>query len=236
MAKEPVFQADLNTGLGFLHADYLRSHCPICVIVFPEAHIEKSQIFITFMMLKAFNSFGSLGPGLGFGGIVRLITGISGAGKRGLPKVCCPAISCLIICLGLYPTPLWAQRADAVSSDRQGDFHSSRIRGNRGFYQQRYWLVVDPDRRGLNCRDHRGPVARFSYGDVLIADGRFPSDNAITQVNGETYLRITSERSYLHLDKRLALSPKPFTCQVRASAKFIAPINMDDFTLLKRQW
>jgi hypothetical protein len=191
---------------------------------------------LTFIMLKAVNKLGSLGSGIGFAGMGRLIIGGSGVGKPGLPKVCYPAISCLIICLGLYPAPLLAQRADAASFDRQGDFHSSRIRGNRGFYQQRYWLVVDPDRRGLNCRDHRGPIARFAYGDVLIADGRFPSDNAITQVNGETYLRITSERSYLLLDKNLSLSPKPFTCQVRASARFIAPINMDDFTLLKRQW
>jgi hypothetical protein len=200
----------------------------------------------TSIMLEVLKSLGPLDSGMGRPiicgfdvgrlGMGRLIISGSGVGRSGLPKACYPAVSFLIICLGLHPTPLWAQRADTASFDRRGDFHSSRIMGNRGFYQQRYWLVSDPDRRGLNCRDHRGPVARFAFGDVLIAHGQFPSDNAITQVNGETYLRITSERSDLLLNKHISPIPKPFTCRVRANIKFITPINMDDFTLLKRQW
>ena len=146
------------------------------------------------------------------------------------------AVCCLTACSIFYPRPLWAQRADSAAFDRQGDFHSSRIRGNRGFYQQRYWLVVDTDRKGLNCRDQRRLVASFSYGDVLMADVPPTSDEAITQINGYTYLRIADERSFLRRVGNRISDDKRFTCLVRANVKFIAPINMDDFTTLKRQW
>jgi hypothetical protein len=147
-----------------------------------------------------------------------------------------PAVGCLAAYFIFYPRPLWAQRADSAAFDRQGDFLSSRIRGNRGFYQQRYWLVVDTDRRGLNCRDQRRLVARFGYGDVLMADVPLVSGEAITQINGYTYLRIADERSYLRTDGNKISDNKRSTCLVRANVKYIAPINMDDFTTLKRQW
>ena len=146
------------------------------------------------------------------------------------------AVCCLTACSIFYPRPLWAQRADSAAFDRQGDFHSSRIRGNRGFYQQRYWLVVDTDRRGLNCRDQRRLVARFSYGDVLMADAPLPSSEAIAQIDGYTHLRIADERAYRRQDGDKISGDKRFTCLVRANVKYIAPINMDDFTTLKRQW
>ena len=147
-----------------------------------------------------------------------------------------PAVCCLMAYSIIYPRPLWAQRADSAAFDRQGNFHSSRIRGNRGFYQQRYWLVVDTDRKGLNCRDQRRLVASFNFGDVLMADVPLPSDEAIIQINGYTYLRIADERAYLRRDGNKIPGDKRFTCLVRANVKFIAPINMDDFTTLKRQW
>ena len=147
-----------------------------------------------------------------------------------------PAVCCLTACFIFYPRPLWAQRADSAAFDRQGDFHSSRIRGNRGFYQQRYWLVVDTDRRGLNCRDQRRLVARFSYGDVLMADVPLASGEAIVQIDGHTLLRVVDERTYLRIGADKISANRQFSCLVRANAKYIAPINMDDFTTLKRQW
>jgi len=147
-----------------------------------------------------------------------------------------PAAGCLAAYLIFDPRPLWAQRADSAGFDRQGDFLSSRIRGNRGFYQQRYWLVVNTDRTGLNCHYQRRLVARFVYGDVLMADAPFPSDEAITRVNGYTYLRILNERSDLYLGVNKSFNGKHSACLVRANFKYIAPINMDDFTTLKRQW
>ena len=146
------------------------------------------------------------------------------------------AVCCLTTCSIFYPRPLWAQRADSAAFDRQGDFHSSRIRGNRGFYQQRYWLVVDTDRRGLNCRDQRRLVARFSYGDVLMADVPLASGEAIVQIDGHTLLRVVDERSYLRIGADKISANRQFSCLVRANAKYIAPINMEDFTTLKRQW
>ena len=130
-----------------------------------------------------------------------------------------PAVGFLAACLLFYPRPLLAQRADSAAFDRQGDFHSSRIRGNRGFYQQRYWLVVDTDRRGLNCRDQRRLVARFNYGDVLMADVPLPSDEAIAQIDGRTYLRIADERSFLRIGADKMSDDKRFSCLVRANVK-----------------
>ena len=170
-------------------------------------------------------------PGMGTPRLYRFFIGWScWAGLVG------SAVCCLAACSIFYPKPLWAQRADSAAFDRQGDFHSSRIRGNRGFYQQRYWLVVDTDRKGLNCRDQRRLVARFSYGDVLMADVPLKSSEAIAQIDGYTYLRIADERTYLLRDAGKNSDDKRFTCLVRANVKFIAPINMDDFTTLKRQW
>jgi hypothetical protein len=79
-------------------------------------------------------------------------------------------------------------------------------------------------------------VARFSYGDVLMADAPLPSSEAIAQIDGYTYLRIADERAYRRQDGDKISGDKRFTCLVRANVKYIAPINMDDFTTLKRQW
>ena len=128
----------------------------------------------------------------------------------------------LSIMLVLLTSGAMAQRADPASSDQNGDFHSSLIEGNRGPYQQRYWLVVDPDPNGLNCRSNTGVVDRFYYGDLLAASLDGNNDNAIVTVAAKTFLRVVDRRGI----------DGPVKCKVRANARFIAPINTDDLTQL----
>ena len=132
--------------------------------------------------------------------------------------------------------PVQAQRADAARQDRLGNFVSSRVRGNRGFHQQRYWLVVDPDPSGLNCRDGSRVVARYRYGDVIRIGVKGSQTDAISRIDGRTYLTIEETRDVLHLDRDRGRRPEPFRCVVRANSRYIAPINMDDFLSMEREW
>ncbi|MGB3612989.1 MAG: hypothetical protein WBA10_04280, partial [Elainellaceae cyanobacterium] len=87
-----------------------------------------------------------------------------------------------------------AQTADTPEFDANGDFHSTRVLGNRGFYQHRQWLVIDRDRDGLNCRDVSGSVVvTLFYGAVVDSVLVNQSDNAIELANGRTWLKVKSE-------------------------------------------
>jgi hypothetical protein len=131
--------------------------------------------------------------------------------------------------------PALAQRADVPEVDRAGNFRSSRVQGNRGFYQQGYWLVVDKDPAGLNCRLALSgkPDAIFHYGDIIRADHSDPGDDAISIRNGQAWLRVVSKDSWRLRDLTARGRSDTVRCSIRANSSFIAPINLDDLRDVK---
>jgi hypothetical protein len=129
-------------------------------------------------------------------------------------------------------SPALAQRADVPRVDGAGNFRSSHVQGNRGFYQQIYWLVVDQDPAGLNCRQFPSskPHAVFQYGDIIKADHNGPDDDAISIRNGQTWLRVISKQRWRLSDPGARGNRETVRCIVRANSTFIAPINLDDLS------
>jgi hypothetical protein len=129
-----------------------------------------------------------------------------------------------------WTSPTLAQRADVPEVDQTGSIRSSRVQGNRGFYQQLYWLVVDSDPAGLNCRlSHTSqPYAVFQYGDVIRAEHYEPSDDAIFIHNGQKGIRVISQYTWRIRDLASRANTQTVRCIVRANSAFVAPINLDD--------
>ena len=150
-----------------------------------------------------------------------------------------------LVCLGTLLAMVGAgrvhaQRADVVRPDKQGDFLTTLVQGNRGTYQQRYWLVVDQSPGGLNCREGQTIIASYQYGDVLMAHAKPYGDgslnNAISIIADKTYLTISDDRDFMLADKERKPEGGNFQCNVRANSKLILPINMEDFVYMKRRW
>ena len=131
-----------------------------------------------------------------------------------------------------------AQWADVPRMDINGDFQTSKVQGNRGYYQQMLWLVVDRDPEGLNCRPLDGgePLVKLDYGGILMTQVKSTETNAITLREGQPWLNVTLSRlSSLTLDRRKGAERSgPYHCQVRASADLIAPINLSAIKELRR--
>lgn len=143
-----------------------------------------------------------------------------------------PAFLLSLANLALAGGSVWAQRADVAIADRWGDFISTRIQGNRGFYSQRQWLIITQDPDGLNCRDQLGQViAVLAYGSVVDSDLAQGSDGeGIILVAGRPWLRLSVNRLDLHQDLRPPLQRnRTLTCRVRAHSNFVAPLNPDTF-------
>jgi hypothetical protein len=143
----------------------------------------------------------------------------------------------VLACSSFVCGPVSAQRADVPATDRSGNFRSTRMQGNRGVYQQTYWLVVDRDPAGLNCRNSkfrsRGPSLQkqevtLQPGAIIKADHYALDDDAISIVEGETWLRVIVNQAAMQYDGRRQERDKPYQCYVRANASFIAPINISD--------
>ena len=132
------------------------------------------------------------------------------------------------------------QWADVPRMDVNGDFQTTKVQGNRGYYQQMLWLVVDRDPEGLNCRPFDGgePLVKLGYGGILMTQIEAAETNAITLRDGQPWLNVTLTRlssSSLHRDlRRGAERSDPYHCQVRASADLIAPINLSAIEELRR--
>jgi hypothetical protein len=137
--------------------------------------------------------------------------------------------------ISAWLNPALAQRADVPEVDRDGNFRSSRVQGNRGFYQQTHWLVVDRDPSGLNCREmpQGKPYAVFRYGDIVKANHFEPGDDAISIMNGQTWLRVTSQETWKIVNPAQRGRDRTVECIVRANSAFIAPINLDDLRDIK---
>ena len=128
-------------------------------------------------------------------------------------------------CILSVATAAQAQMADVPEFDANGDFYSARVRGNRGYYSHRQWLVVEPDEAGLNCRSARGNVVlTLAYG--AIVDSVFESGDAIQLINNQPWLKV----KVTAMDLRRQVSEEfaaVQTCYVRANQQYIAPLNPD---------
>lgn len=121
-----------------------------------------------------------------------------------------------------------AQVADVIRPDPRGDFRSLLIRGPRGEYQQRFWLVVDRDPGGLWCRDPAWRVvAALRPGAVLEADLQETKLAALLNRQGFPYLRVRVKPMDILRDTRSGEQGKEFSCAVRANTNFLAPIHAD---------
>ena len=127
-------------------------------------------------------------------------------------------------------TSAQAQWADVPRRDASGDFLTTRVQGNRGYYQQMYWLVVDPDPEGLNCRPVDGGevLVKLDYGGIVMTRIQSAETNAITLRDGLPWLNVTLTRMTSPvLDLRQGKERiGSYHCQVRAHADFVAPINL----------
>lgn len=140
-----------------------------------------------------------------------------------------PILSLLsFLLLSSSGTPIaYAQATEVPDFDRNGDFKSSRVLGNRGTYPHKQWLVVDPDANGLNCRnDQWSVVVTLSYGSVVNTVFTSNQDNAIRLIDGQPWLRVSV--SLFDIQTRQTNNRlDTYTCYVRANRQYIAPINPD---------
>lgn len=137
----------------------------------------------------------------------------------------------ILIWSDLSSFSVFAQRADVPEVDKHSNFPSARVIGNRGFYYQTYWLVVDRDSAGLNCLSftpEAQPQVSLKYGSIIMADMEGQWVDPVFALNGQTWLRVTVNRTVLQRDYREKERSIPIKCIVRANSAFIAPINQDD--------
>ena len=137
----------------------------------------------------------------------------------------------LMLSLLIQPGQALAQRAEPPLPDRAGNFNSSQTRGNRGLYEVRHWLVVEPDRNGTNCRDPRHgmrPLTKLFYGDLLETDTpvRGGLQQAVERHNGKPWLRI--RLPHWRIASAAGGGTGFSTCVIRANSRFIAPVNGSD--------
>lgn len=129
------------------------------------------------------------------------------------------------LCTLSMVTRAQAQMSDVPSFDANGDFRSARVLGNRGYYSQWQWLVVETDETGLNCRNANGTVVlTLAYG--AIVDAVFDNGDAIQLINGQSWLNVNV--SAMDLRRQVADDFAVIqTCYVRANNQYIAPLNPD---------
>lgn len=131
------------------------------------------------------------------------------------------------------PIASWAQVADVIRPNAQGDFAALMIPGPRGAYPQRFWLVVDRDPHGLLCRDPHGRASiALRYGAVLELDQ--PDQQVSPQlIQGKPYLRMAIKPVDILYDARFKDRGQSAVCSVRANSSFLAPIQPDSLEELR---
>lgn len=134
----------------------------------------------------------------------------------------------LLVGLLAFSCSASAQVADVIRPDPRGDFRSLLIRGPRGGYAQRFWLVVDRDPRGLWCRDPVGrPLVALRPGAVLETDFQDPTLAPLLNRQGAVYVRLRVKPMDVLEDARVGERGKEFSCAVRANINYLAPIHPD---------
>lgn len=122
-----------------------------------------------------------------------------------------------------------AQMAEVPQANSKGDFVSAKVQGNRGLYNNIYWLVVDPE--SLNCRNTPEGTIKAKLDSGAIINALFSNNgkgDAIVLKNGQPWLKVES----IH-----PAGPRfnSGVCYVRANLKYIAPINADYLELFTKE-
>ncbi|MEX0270511.1 hypothetical protein AB3R30_15310 [Leptolyngbyaceae cyanobacterium UHCC 1019] len=120
-----------------------------------------------------------------------------------------------------FAAPTHAQVAEIPVANKAGDFTTARVLGNRGYYRNTHWLVVDPN-GSLNCRatPNGAVTTRLSSGWIVTA--AFPANkdgDAIVMGQSGPWLRVIATDP-------LGAGKLP-ACLVRANRRYIAPISLD---------
>lgn len=116
--------------------------------------------------------------------------------------------------------PTVAQVAEVPKPTKQGDFRTAKVMGNRGYYANTSWLVVD--QTPLNCRvSPNGKVqSTLMPGAVIKAVFTGQNKEAIVLQQGSPWLRVAPKAPNM-------MSGQPGTCYVRANLRYVAPISED---------
>ncbi|MFQ3615720.1 MAG: hypothetical protein SNJ57_11340 [Cyanobacteriota bacterium] len=119
--------------------------------------------------------------------------------------------------------PANAQMAEVPMPNRNGDYTTAVMQGNRGNYYNRRWLVVDPDPTYLNCRISPNGVVRSRIAPGALLTAEFVRNEAIVFQNGSPWLRVRGNDALTFAQPGQTLG----TCYVRANRQYIAPVNED---------
>lgn len=119
----------------------------------------------------------------------------------------------------LAATSVQAQVAEVPAPNRKGDFTTAKVLGNRGYYENRKWLVVD-FKPGLNCRaTPNGAIKSVLMPGSVISAVFSGNNDAVVLHQGSPWLRVNVQAP--------VMSGTPGTCFVRANIQHIAPINAE---------
>lgn len=119
----------------------------------------------------------------------------------------------------LSTTAAIAQIAEVPEANADGDFMTAKVLGNRGYYNNRMWLVVD--RENLNCRQTPGGEIKtqLTPGSTMTAIfSRGGQEDAIVMKNNKPWLRVRVNPEF---NRGVEI------CYVRANTKYIFPVNND---------
>lgn len=138
-------------------------------------------------------------------------------------------ITTAITTLTLVTSVGMAQMAEVPQANSKGDFVTAKVQGNRGLYNNIYWLVVDPE--SLNCRNTPEGTIKAKLVSGAIINALFSNNgkgDAIVLKNGQPWLKVES----IH-----PAGPRfnSGVCYVRANLKYIAPINADYLELFTKE-
>jgi hypothetical protein len=159
------------------------------------------------------------------------------AAGRACTLATCPgaaaSLGSLVSLLCGLPGAVGAQGADVVVPDSQGDFATLAVPGPRGSSPQRHWLVVDPDRRGLACRDRAGHAWIALRPGAIVESEEGPT--ALLTLQGRPWLRVKVQPGAIQRDSRASDRGRPTSCWVRANRAYLAPILPDALDALRRE-
>lgn len=130
-----------------------------------------------------------------------------------------PAVS---IALAIaIPTPAQAQVADVPAANAKGDYTTARLLGNRGYYRNTHWLVVDPS-GSLNCRATPNGAVKTKLATGWVVTAAFPAKDAdaVVMHQGSPWLRVTPQDP-------IGARNSQSVCFVRANNRYVAPISID---------
>lgn len=124
-----------------------------------------------------------------------------------------------IVFATLAATNVQAQVAEVPNPNGKGDFMTAKVLGNRGYYVNNKWLVVDFN-PGLNCRvTPNGAIKSVLMPGSVISAIFSGSRDAIVLHQGNPWLKVNVQSPLI--------SGTPGPCFVRANRQYIAPINAE---------